>query len=238
MKHFLSVVLFLFGAAAFCSAAAIAEDSRKGIEKADTSYAFGMLIAEDLANTGLEFNYNAFMLGFRDTMEQKEPRLTMDEAIRKVQAAFALLEAMDNEKRQREVERNQVEGAAFLAENAKRLGVVVTPSGLQYEVISEGTGDTPGIADTVLVHYRGTTIDGNVFDTTFDDDTPIEVPLDRVIPGWAEGLRLMKEGGRSIFYIPPELAYGERGAGSAIKPGSVIIFEVELLNIVRVPKEE
>ena len=234
----ITLMLIFFGSAAFCAAGAIAEDSRRGNEKADTSYAFGMLVAEDLVDTGLEFNYYAFMQGFRDAMEKEETRLTTDEAVEKVQASFNRLEALDNEKRQREGERNLTEGAAFLAENAKRSKVIVTASGLQYETVSEGTGDTPGISDTVLVHYRGTTVDGTVFDSTYNDGNPIEIPLDRVIPGWSEGLRMMKEGGRSILYIPPDLAYGERSTGPVIGPNSVLVFEVELLNIVRPDKEE
>ena len=233
MKKIFCAILIIFGSAAFCSAAAIAEESAKSSEKADTSYAFGMLMAEDLVDTGVEFNYNSFMQGFRDTMEKAEPRLTMVEAIEKVQAVFSYMETLDNEKRQREAEHNLVEGAAFLAENAKKPSVIITPSALQYESITEGRGDTPLIADTVLVHYRGSTIDGTVFDSTYIEGNPLEIPLDRVIPGWSEGLRMMKEGGRAILYIPPELAYGERGAGPAIAPNSVLIFEVELLSIVR-----
>lgn len=238
MKNLFCVLLVLFGSAAFCAAGAIAEDSRKSRDKSDTSYAFGMLMAEELADSGLEFNYNSLMQGFRDMMEKTETRMTVDEAVEKVQTAFEHLESLDNEKRQKEADHNLAEGAAFLAENAKRLKVVVTPSNLQYESITEGTGDTPDISDTVLVHYRGTTINGIVFDSTYNDGNPLEVPLYRVIPGWSEGLRMMKEGGRAILYIPPNLAYGERSAGSVIGPNSVLIFEVELLAIVRPEEEE
>jgi len=235
-----AVLLLVFlGSAALCAAGAIAEDSgRGGNEKADMSYSFGMLMAEDLVDTGLEFNYYSFMQGFKDAMEKKETRLTTDEAVERVQTVFSRLEALDNEKRQREGEKSLAEGEAFLAENAKRSGIIVTDSGLQYETVTEGTGEIPGIGDTVLVHYRGTTIDGTVFDSTYAEGDPLEIPLDRVIPGWAEGLRLMKEGGKSVLYIPPNLAYGERGAGSSIGPNSVLVFEVEFLNIVKPDKEE
>ena len=233
MKKILLITLVFFGSTVFCAAAAIAENSRKGNEKADTSYAFGMLVAEDLVDTGLEFNYNAFMQGFRDTMEREETRLSTEEALAKVQTVFNQLETLDNEKRQKEGEENLEKGTAFLAENAKRAGVVVTPSGLQYELISEGTGDTPNLEDTVLVHYQGTTIDGNIFDSTYEDSNPLEVPLDRVIPGWSEGLRMIREGGKALLYIPPNLGYGERSAGPVIGSNSVLIFEVELLSIVR-----
>ena len=135
-------------------------------------------------------------------------------------------------------ERNRAIGEEFLEENGKRPGVITNPSGLQYELISAGSGDKPVIADVVLVHYRGSTIDGSVFDTTHDKGTPIEIPLDRVIPGWSEGLRMMREGEKAMLYIPPNLAYGERGAGPAIGPHSVIIFEVELLSIVDTAREQ
>jgi len=238
MKNITCAILVFFGTAAFCTAAAIAENPNRAIENAETSYAFGMLIAEDLVDSGLEFNYNSFMQGFRDTMEKAETRLTMNEAVEKIQAAFHRLEVLENEKRQKEAEHNMAESAAFLTENAKRSRIIVAPSGLQFESVTEGTGDMPTLNDTVLVHYRGTTIDGTVFDSTYEDGIPLDVPLNMVIPGWAEGLTMMKEGGRSIIYLPPELAYGERGAGPMIAPNSVLIFEVELLSIIRPEEEE
>jgi FKBP-type peptidyl-prolyl cis-trans isomerase FklB len=149
----------------------------------------------------------------------------MDEAIEKIEAAFAAAQAEIGE-------RNRDVGEAFLAENGKRPEVIVTPSGLQYELVSEGAGEMPGPADVVLVHYRGATIRGEVFDSTWENGQPIEIPLNRVIPGWAEGLRMMREGGKAKLYIPPNLAYGERGAGGLIGPNSVLVFDVELLSIV------
>jgi FKBP-type peptidyl-prolyl cis-trans isomerase len=130
-------------------------------------------------------------------------------------------------------EKNRADGEAFLAKNAQRPGVEVTPSGLQYELLSEGTGDKPGPGDTVTVHYEGTLINGTVFDSSYTRGEPMTIPLDVVIAGWAEGLRMTREGGRAKFYIPSDLAYGENGAGSAIGPNEVVIFEVELLAIVQ-----
>ena len=237
MKNIIFAILVFLLSAAFCAAGGIAEESANSRDKAETSYAFGMLLAEDLSDTGLDFNYNSLTQGFRDIMEKAKTRLTMDEAVAKVQAVFAQLEARENERLQKEGENNLVEGEAFLAENAKRSKVIVSSSGLQYETITEGTGEKPAAADTVLVHYRGTTINGTVFDSTYNDGVPVEIPLNRVIPGWSEGLRMMKEGGRAILYLPPALAYGERSAGPVIGPNSVLIFEIELLAIVR-PDEE
>ena len=126
-------------------------------------------------------------------------------------------------------EENKAAGIAFLAENAKKPGVITTASGLQYQVITEGTGASPSPTDNVTVHYQGTTIAGKEFDSSYKHGAPATFPLNRVIPGWTEGLQLMKEGGKSRFFIPSNLAYGERGAGRDIGPNSALIFEVELI---------
>ncbi|MBQ5458529.1 MAG: FKBP-type peptidyl-prolyl cis-trans isomerase, partial [Bacteroidales bacterium] len=134
--------------------------------------------------------------------------------------------------KQREENKEKIEeGEKFLAKNAKRKEVKTTASGLQYEVITEGTGDKPAATNTVKVHYKGTTIAGKVFDSSYDRGTPAEFPLNRVIAGWTEGLQLMSVGSKYKFYIPYNLAYGERGAGQDIKPFETLIFEVELLEI-------
>ena len=194
-------------------------------EKEEFSYAFGVLIGMDLLQMGMEFDYDAFIRGFRQAMEEEETGLTADEA---VEIIGAIMDA-----RQAQIaDYNLSVGEAFLAENMERPEVTVTTSGLQYEVLSEGSGERPNIADSVLVHYTGTTIDGIVFDTTYEDGEPIEVPLFRVIPGWSEGLRLMREGERARLYIPPDLAYGSYGAGGPIGPNAVLIFDVELLSVI------
>ena len=231
MKKVVFFLLIFLICAFFCAAEGITEEARKGNEKADMSYAFGMVVASDLTETGLEFNYDAFIRGFREIMEKQETRYTIDEAMDIIQTAFAAAQAEKSE-------RNKREGDAFLAMNAGRPGVITTPSGLQYEVIVEGMGDTPGPADTVRVHYRGSTVSGFEFDSTYADGESFEVSLDKVIPGWSEGLRLMREGGKSKLYIPSNLAYGENGMGSAIEPNSVLIYEVELLGIIRPEKTE
>ncbi len=123
------------------------------------------------------------------------------------------------------------EGKKFLEENAKREGVMVTPSGLQYKVITEGFGTKPKATETVVVHYRGTTIDGKEFDSSYKRNEPISFPLNGVIAGWTEGLQLMKTGAKYEFYIPYNLAYGERGAGAVIPPYATLIFEVELIQV-------
>ena len=122
-------------------------------------------------------------------------------------------------------------GAAFLEENAAKPDVKTTASGLQYLVLTPGTGRSPRATDTVLVHYRGTTIDGQEFDSSYKRKEPIEFPLNGVIAGWTEGVQLMAEGAKYQFFIPSELAYGRRGAGGAIGPDETLIFEVELLKV-------
>jgi FKBP-type peptidyl-prolyl cis-trans isomerase FkpA len=129
-------------------------------------------------------------------------------------------------------EENKAAGTAFLATNGKKTGVVTTASGLQYEVLTKGTGTQhPAASDTVKVHYKGTTIDGKEFDSSYSRGEPISFPLNGVIPGWTEGVQLMTEGAKYRFYIPSDLAYGENGAGGAIGPNETLIFDVELLKI-------
>jgi FKBP-type peptidyl-prolyl cis-trans isomerase FkpA len=123
------------------------------------------------------------------------------------------------------------DGQRFLKENATKPGVTTTASGLQYKVLKEGTGRSPKATDVVAVNYRGTLINGKEFDSSYKSGKPIEFPLNRVIPGWTEGVQLMKEGAKYEFYIPPNLAYGSRGAGGVIGPDETLIFEVELLTV-------
>ncbi|MCK9635496.1 MAG: FKBP-type peptidyl-prolyl cis-trans isomerase [Methylobacter tundripaludum] len=129
-------------------------------------------------------------------------------------------------------EENKAAGIAFLAENAKKPNIMTTASGLQYEVLAPGTGTaSPSATDSVTVHYKGTTIDGEEFDSSYSRGEPATFPLNRVISGWTEGVQLMKEGAKYRFFIPSELAYGEQGAGRAIGPNAALIFDVELIKI-------
>lgn len=149
-----------------------------------------------------------------------------------LQAAFEeiqrRMEAASSERHASVIE----EGETFLAENAKRDGITVTDSGLQYEVITQGDGETPTLSSTVRTHYHGTLIDGTVFDSSYDRGQPAEFPVNGVIRGWTEALQLMKVGTKLRLYVPYSLAYGEQGAGAAIGPYTTLIFDVELLAIV------
>ncbi|GHV31713.1 peptidyl-prolyl cis-trans isomerase [Spirochaetia bacterium] len=192
---------------------------------ADTSYAFGVALGSDFKQAGLRFDYESLLQGFRDSLEGNDTKFTLEEAIPLIQAAMR--EAM-----QAQVEQNRQKGVDFLAENGKKAGIVTTESGLQYELITPGTGPKPQAADTVSVHYEGALLDGTVFDSSYSRGEPAEFPLDQVIPGWTEGIQLMEVGSTYNLFIPSDLAYGEGGAGNFIPPNATLIFKVELLGIV------
>ena len=141
------------------------------------------------------------------------------------------LQEIANEQKKKVADENAKASADFLAENAKKDGIKVTESGLQYEVITEGDGASPKATDVVKVHYEGTLISGQIFDSSIKRGEPVEFPLNQVIPGWTEGVQLMKVGSKYRFFIPSNLAYGEQGAGGMIAPNSALVFEVELLEI-------
>lgn len=192
------------------------------------SYAYGLMISRQLKERGIEIDFEQFASAFQQIAAGDEPLLSEDE----VAAAFAENQkAMDAKNATGEDKANLEAGEAFLAENAKKEGVKTTPSGLQYEVITAGDGPKPKATDEVTVHYHGTLIDGTVFDSSVERGEPTSFPLNRVIPGWTEGVQLMPQGAKYKFFIPYDLAYGERSTGPHIKPYSALVFEVELLEI-------
>ncbi|MCZ7648204.1 MAG: FKBP-type peptidyl-prolyl cis-trans isomerase [Planctomycetota bacterium] len=195
------------------------------IEKA--SYAVGLNLGRQFKRDGVEFDIKRVMQGMRDAMDDKPQALT-DEELQQVMMAFRQeLQQKMAEKAKHATE----EGKKFLEENGKKEGVKVTESGLQYQSLKEGDGAAPTAESTVKTHYKGTLLNGKVFDSSYDRGEPIEFRLNGVIPGWTEGLQLMKAGGKCRFWIPSELAYGERGSPPAIPPNSTLIFEVELLEV-------
>jgi len=193
--------------------------------KDSLSYAVGVLLAKVLVSQGVaDVNLDLVHQGMQAALNDEPTLFSANEANQIVQD-YAVAQ------QQRLLEANKAAGEQFLAENAKRPGVVTLPSGLQYEVIKEGDGPSPTEDDEVTVHYHGTLIDGTVFDSSVERGEPATFPVSGVIPGWVEALQLMKVGSKWKLYIPAELAYGERGAGGAIGPNEVLIFEVELLGI-------
>lgn len=190
------------------------------------SYALGLGIGHQLKNMGIEnFSVEDFAQSIKDVMEEKATAMTSQEA-------QTLLNTYFQEKQKAESQKAISEGKAFLEENAKKEGVVTTKSGLQYEILTEGTGKQPKATDTVRCHYEGSLINGSVFDSSYKRGEPAEFGLNQVIPGWTEGVQLMKEGAKYRFYIPYLLGYGENDAGSSIPPYSTLIFDVELIKVL------
>ncbi|BCV29342.1 MAG: FKBP-type peptidyl-prolyl cis-trans isomerase [Shewanella algae] len=193
------------------------------------SYGVGRQLGEQLAANSFEgLDIPAVQAGLADAFDGKESVVSLED----LQVAFSEISQRLQKAQEEAAEAASAEGNAFLAENAKREGVVTTESGLQYEIISEGSGEKPSYDSNVRTHYHGTFIDGKVFDSSVTRGQPAEFPVSGVIAGWTEALQLMPVGAKYKLYVPHHLAYGERGAGAAIPPYSTLVFEVELLDIL------
>lgn len=192
------------------------------------SYALGMNVGYSYLASGIHnLQVDDFAQGVKAVMEQKELALSIDEAKTIINDFFMQLQEQINKAASETLKK----GEDFLAENAKRPGIVTLPSGLQYEILSAGTGRKPSATDRVQCHYHGTLIDGTVFDSSVQRGEPAVFGVNQVIPGWVEALQLMPEGSRWKLYIPSKLAYGEHQAGS-IPPNSALVFEVELIKVI------
>lgn len=190
------------------------------------SYALGLSIGNNIVNTGIKnLNLSKLAKGIEDIIESKTQEISTNEA-------QEILNSYFEELQQKMTEQQQSAGTAFLAENAKRSGVVCLPSGLQYEVLVAGKGAKPGASDNVKCHYHGTLIDGTVFDSSVQRGEPATFGVSQVISGWVEALQLMTVGSKWKLFIPSDLAYGAQGAGQHIGPHTTLVFEVELLDIV------
>jgi FKBP-type peptidyl-prolyl cis-trans isomerase FklB len=188
------------------------------------SYSLGVNIGENVNTQFKDIKIENFLSGMKEVINGKEPKINNDQALMIIQNYFAKKQsAMSEEKID--------EGRTFLEENGKKEGVTTLESGLQYTVITEGTGPKPKLEDNVTTHYHGTLIDGTVFDSSVDRGEPASFPVGGVIKGWTEALQLMSVGSKWKLFVPYDLAYGERGAGQQIGPYSTLIFEVELLSI-------
>ena len=198
------------------------------------SYALGHNIGHQLIGMGLQksLNIEDYAAAIADVLQGREPKMSHQEVQQVLEHYFTELEQRQQAEAAERGKAAKGEGEAFLAENKKRTGVMTTPSGLQYEIVKEGTGRQPKASDTVRCHYEGTLIDGTVFDSSYRRGMPAEFGLRQVIAGWTEGVQLMKEGSIFKFYIPYNLAYGERGAGADIPPYAALIFKVELINVL------
>ena len=191
------------------------------------SYSLGILMAQSIKNQGFErLNTQELAAGIDDVLQNKDLKID-------VEAANAMVQQFMQNQKMSQYETKIAEEKAFFEENAQRAEVQTLPSGLQYEILTEGTGPIPTLNDKVTVHYHGTLLDGTVFDSSVDRGTPATFGVGQVIAGWVEALQLMPTGAKWKLYIPYNLAYGERGAGPTIQPFSSLIFEVELIEIAQ-----
>ena len=196
------------------------------------SYALGLSMGNNFRNSGIKtINVSDFADGVAAVFEGAKPKMSYDEAKEEIRIFFQAMEEEQRAAAQKMGEVNAAAGKAFLEENGKRVEVNVTPSGLQYEVLEEGTGKQPSAGDNVTVHYTGKLIDGTVFDSSVDRGAPATFGVTQVIPGWVEALQMMKEGAKWRLFIPSNLAYGPNGAGNIIGPNSTLTFDVELIKV-------
>lgn len=197
------------------------------------SYALGLGIGRQLAQMGASnMNIDDFAAAIKDVIAGGDLRMTNREAQAIVQDYFVKQEEKLNAERAEQGKAAKAEGEKYLADNAKKDGVVVLPSGLQYMVIKEGTGRKPKATDSVKCHYEGFLTDGTLFDSSLQRGEPAVFGLQQVIAGWTEGLQLMQEGAKYRFFIPYKLGYGESGAGQSIPPYSALVFDVELIKVM------
>lgn len=197
------------------------------------SYALGLGIGQQLSDMGAKgLNIDDFSQAIKDVIAGTKPQISNEEAQSLVQTFFQEQEAKQRAAAAEKGKVAMTEGQNFLNENAKKEGVITLPSGLQYQVLSEGTGKKPKATDQVKCHYEGMLVDGTLFDSSIQRGEPATFGLNQVIAGWTEGLQLMKEGAKYRFFIPYHLGYGEHGAGSSIPPFATLIFDVELIEVI------
>jgi len=230
----MSLLVFSFGCAA--EEAKVAPELKLDTPKNRISYTIGVNIGQDFKSQKLDIDADLLFEGIKDSLAGKELRLTEEQMASEIEAFQQDMQTKLMAEMEALSAKNKADGEAFLAENAKKEGIVVTASGLQYKVLEAGEGDSPVPSDVVTVHYRGTLVDGTQFDSSYDRGQPATFPVGGVISGWTEALQLMKPGAKWQLVIPADLAYGERGAGQAIGPNSTLLFDVELISVEKEAK--
>jgi FKBP-type peptidyl-prolyl cis-trans isomerase FklB len=200
-------------------------------QKDKISYVIGMDMGSNFKKQSIDIDPDILVRGIKDGLSGGKSLLTAQEVLEITTAFQKEMMAKQEELNKKLGEKNKKEGEVFLAENKKKEGVKTLPSGLQYKVIKAGTGKKPKLTDTVTTNYRGTLIDGTEFDSSYRRGQAASFPVNGVIPGWTEALQLMEEGAKWQLFVPPNLAYGDRGAGRQIGPNATLIFEVELISI-------
>lgn len=206
--------------------------TNKSPAKEQFSYSYGYLMGRNNTDALTDLNLDIFYQGLQEGAQSKTARLTDEEMAKAINDYKKTLEAKQLVEFQKTGQLNTQAGTAFLTDNAKKSGVITTKSGLQYQVLKEGNGQKPKATSRVKVNYEGRLLDGTVFDSSIARNHPVEFQLSQVIAGWTEGLQTMKEGGKTRFFIPANLAYGEVGAGDTIGPNSTLIFDIELLQVL------
>jgi FKBP-type peptidyl-prolyl cis-trans isomerase len=221
------IQLIAVGAIIFSTAARGAENQPElTTQKQKASYGIGRNVGQRFKHDLIELDIEAFTRGFKDVLADKPSPITDEEMTKVMDALRAEVSAKANDS----AEKSKKVGEDFLTQNKAKEGVKTTASGLQYKVLKEGTGTSPKAEDEVTVHYRGTLTDGTEFDSSYKRNEPVTFKLNEVIPGWTEGVQLMKPGAKYQFVIPPALGYGEEGQGP-IPPASVLVFDVELIKV-------
>jgi len=231
LRLFAVMIMLTYLAGCTPEEASSASELKLDTSKNRISYTIGVNIGQDFKSQNMDVDPDLLLMGLKDTLSGKELQLTEEEMVQEIQNFQQEMQVKMAAEMEAKAAENKAAGEAFLAENAKQEGVVVTESGLQYKIIEPGQGDSPGPADVATVHYRGTLIDGTQFDSSYDRGQPASFPVGGVIPGWSEALQLMKPGAKWQLSIPAELAYGERGAGQDIGPNSTLLFDVELISV-------
>lgn len=202
--------------------------------QAQVSYIIGRDLARNFAQQGLDLDVDTLAGALKEGLQGLPSRLTQEEMQAAMQQLQETMGGPDDDQQDQDpnaMNNNKAEGEAFLAKNASKSGVTTLPSGLQYEVLTQGTGKTPSLGSSVTTHYHGTLINGTVFDSSYQRGQPATFPVNGVIAGWTEALQLMPEGSKYRLYIPSDLAYGKRGAGRDIPGDTALIFDVELIKV-------
>ena len=228
MKYLLTTLLSIALLSSVCHAQGKLELKD---QKDKESYSLGYQFGQSLKSQGVDINLDIYGSGIKDAFGGKEPQMSQEEIRATLTSLQQRLMAAQQKELKEKAAKNLEEGKKFLVENQKKGGIKTLPSGLQYKVLTEGSGKMPKAEDTVTVNYKGTLIDGTEFDSSYKRGQPATFQVKGVIKGWTEALQLMKQGAKWQLFIPPDLAYGDRGAGRDIGPNATLIFEVELISV-------
>ena len=220
MRYFILVFFTLVSLSVFAA-------TEVKTEKQKLSYAMGTYFALGLTQQGMDVDVPAFIQAVEDALNKNDPQISMKE----MQDILTKYKETVAKQQSDAVAANQKAGDAYLAKNKKKEGVIESPTGLQYKILKQGSGEKPAAGNSVTVHYKGTLIDGTVFDSSYDRGQPATLSLGQVIKGWQEALPMMTTGSKWQIYVPPKLAYGDRAASELIGPASTLVFDIELISV-------